>query len=162
MKARNILLLLGVIFVIAGATFGSWKFVSHRADSFCAACQRPIHEHARTVASVGGEKMSYCCPACALSEHRQSGKPVEVLTLTDQETGKHISPKQAYIVRGSDVNSCSGHSAHIGLDKRPLATQFDRCSPSMLAFASAASAARFANEHGGEVIPFEKLAAEYR
>ena len=61
----------------------------------------------------------------------------------------------------SDLNLCA--RAHVILDeaKRPHAAHFDRCSPSILAFATKEAAAAFAASHGGNVEPFNALAAAY-
>jgi hypothetical protein len=46
-------------------------------------------------------------------------------------------------------------------DKRPAEVQYDRCIPSMLAFGRRADAAKFVQEHGGQVLPFTDVAAQY-
>ena len=103
----------------------------------------------------------FCCPACALTAHDQNGKAVRVVELTDYETNAALSPDRAYVVRGSDVNPCAQSDGPVGPDKQPTVVHFDRCSPSLLAFATGQSAASFAREHGGEVFSFSDFAAAY-
>ena len=153
---------LAVTAVLAAVVYSGWRELRNRDLQNCTVCERPIHGNTRTLAAVGGKPQPYCCPACALSERRQSGKPVQVLRLTDFNSGSELSPSDAFIVRGSDVSSCSHESPGVGEDMRPLRATFDRCSPSMSAFSDRAAAERFAREHGGEVLPFSSLDSEYR
>lgn len=65
------------------------------------------------------------------------------------------------MVRGSEVNMCAQQHGPMAQDKQPTMVHFDRCSPSLLAFVGREAAARFAKEHGGEVLSFSELAASY-
>jgi hypothetical protein len=114
------------------------------------------------VALVEGERVGFCCPACALSQHQQSGAALEVVGLTDHLTGEPLAPAKAYLVRGSDVNSCSHQAAALAPDKHPVQAHYDRCSPSLLAFSSESAARGFVRDHGGHIIVFPKLAAMFR
>lgn len=111
---------------------------------------------------IGGKRGVYCCPSCALAEHRQSGKPVQVVELADYMGGPVLVPSKAFLVRDSDVNMCKRHmEAAVDSDKRPMQVHFDRCSPSILAFRDLQTARNFAAQHGGRVLPFAELAAEF-
>jgi hypothetical protein len=161
MRRTAVSVLLSVL-LLSGIAYAAWRFVHSRDARMCTACQRPIHGNSRTLALVEGQKRSYCCPACALSEHVQSGKPVEVISLTDHVTGKPVEPATAYLVYGSSHNSCTHHvQQKASSDKRPLEAHFDRCSPSILAFATRELAAAFARENGGRVLPFGELGAKF-
>ncbi len=127
----------------------------------CYACQRPIHAHSRTVGVVNGRTKLFCCPACALSEHEQEGKPIQVTELTAFLTGTKLLPTNAFVVKGSDVNMCARTHELIDADKHAADVQFDRCSPSMIAFGTRDEAAKFAREHGGEVLPFKDIVAQF-
>ena len=147
--------------VVLGLGYGGWKAWRSREARICQMCSRPIHIHTRTVGVVGNRRESYCCPACALTAHDQSGGAVKIVELADYETGSPVSPTQAVLVRGSDVNFCAQQHGPVDTDKQPTAVAFDRCSPSLLAFVNREAAARFAKEHGGEVMSFSELAAIY-
>ncbi len=127
----------------------------------CYACQRPIHAHTRTIAIERGKPTVFCCPACALSEHEQEGNPIRVTQLTAFLTGAKLSPDHAFIVEGSDTNLCARTHGLMDMDKRPADVRFDRCSPSLLAFAQRSEAVEFAREHGGEVAPFSAIVSEF-
>ncbi len=156
--------LLGVLAVIAvAAGFGYAGFRAYRGPQGeqCYACRRTVHAHSRTVAIVRGHKRVFCCPACALSEHEQEDRPIQVTELTDFLSGAKLSPKTAFIVKGSDVNTCAHKPELIDADKRAQDLQFDRCSPSLLAFGRREDAAEFARLHGGEVLTFSDIVSSY-
>jgi hypothetical protein len=139
--------------------FTMWNS-AHSSDSAeCYACSRRIHAHTRTVAFLKGHSRVFCCPACALSEHQQENTPVRITQLTSFLTGRPISPNGAYLVRGSNVNMCTTTQAIINADKRDAGMVYDRCAPSLIAFASRAEAADFARAHGGTVMPFQEAAS---
>jgi hypothetical protein len=159
MKSRSFLYVMAALLVISGLSYAGWRIVHERQTHLCAACQRHIHGESRTAALVNGKKLTYCCPACAISQQRQTGARVDVVSLTDFDRKSQIDPARAYVVRGSDVNSCSHAIAAAGMDKHPMEAHFDRCSPSLLAFADKQAAERFARQHGGQVLTYENAAA---
>jgi len=129
-----------------------------RAGELCHACQRPVHGATRTVAFHEGKRMTFCCPACAISESKQEGQTVEVLSLTDFDTGKEIPPDSALLVRGSDVNPCAEHAPPgPATDKRPMQVTYDRCAPGLLAFPNRAAAETFARNHGGTILTWKDV-----
>ena len=162
MKPKSLVALLFAVLVVGALSYSAWRFVAERETLSCRACSRPVHEHSRTVALVDGKRRFYCCPACALSERHQSGKPVDVIELTDYLSGRKLEPAGAFVVRNSDVNPCLQHQPAVFADKQPMYSQFDRCSPSILAFASKTAAEDFSRQHGGQVLRFSDLASEYQ
>ncbi len=161
MTLKPLIVVLTVVFLIAGVGYAGWKYVQEREKQVCSACHRPIHQNARTLASVGGKRIAYCCPACALTEQRQTGRGVNLVSVTDYESGNPIDPESAFLVRGSDVNACVRHTATPDPDKHPMESHFDRCSPGVLAFATKPAAESFAREHGGQVMRSTALTAMY-
>jgi hypothetical protein len=99
------------------------------------------------------------CPACALSEQAQSGSPVRVTERTEYLTGAGLSPNEAYVVRGSDMNMCARPGNSIGADRSIAGLSYDRCAPSLIAFAHGFEAFRFSRAHGGTVLPFREVQA---
>ena len=151
------------VVVILAVVLGYAGLKAFRASSEkeCYACRRLIHAHSRTVALVNGRARVFCCPACALSEHQQEGKPVKVTELTSFFTGAILAPDSAYVVKGSDVNMCATTHGITTDASRPADVQYDRCSPSLLAFAQRSEAVQFVREHGGEVLPFKEVAIAF-
>jgi hypothetical protein len=160
---RSVELSLSVFFVasIAALGYSAWHQSRNPEPEICHACRRPVHVHSRTLADVNGHRTAFCCPACALSEHTQTGASVRVRELTDYLTGTPLSPKTALLVVGSDVNPCIHSRPVIDQDKRTAPLVEDRCAPSMLAFGNRQDAQTFQRAHGGRIVPFEERAAAY-
>ena len=155
---------LGVVAAVAvavGLGYTGFKLYRGSEPEQCYACQRVVHAHMRTIAIVNGRSRVFCCPACALSEHRQEGRPIRVTELTAFLTGAKLSPNEAFVVKGSDVNMCARTQELINADKRPAALHYDRCAPSLLAFAQRSEASEFARVHGGEVLRFSEIASAF-
>lgn len=160
MNPRRTVTVLAAVLAICGMSYAAWRYAAERSHRNCRACERPVHEHSRTVGLLDGKRAHYCCPACAISESRQLGKTVKVVELTDHASGKALDPAGAWIVRDSDMNHCLRHTPAISPDKQPMQTLYDRCSPSLLAFASRREADAFARSHGGRVLAFPAMEAE--
>ena len=140
--------------------YAGWGF-RPLAGETCYACNRPVHGHSKTVALANGRSRLFCCPACALSQHEQAGKPVKITRLTAFLTGEPLSPEDAYLVQGSDMNMCTMKQTMLEADKQHAELQYDRCAPSLLAFARRDEAVQFAREHGGRVESFREIAAAF-
>ncbi len=161
MRARRRLTILAMVAVAAGLGYAGFAVYRSSQPDFCYACRRPVHAHTRTVALDCGRPRVFCCPACALSEHQQEGKPIRVTELTDFFTGEKLSPAEAFVVKGSGVNMCAPTHGPMNADKRPAGVEYDRCSPSLLAFGKQSDATEFAREHGGDVLAFRDIVSEF-
>ena len=75
--------------------------------------------------------------------------------MTDYPTGAKLSPSSAFLVKGSDVNTCVQAHSMLDADKHAAQLHYDRCLPGLLAFAREDQAKQFAREHGGQILPFE-------
>lgn len=145
---------IALFLLAAGLLYAVW---TSGATEVCAACGRHLHAQTVTAGIVDGKQEVFCCPACALTARLQSGKAVRITGLTDFDTGARISPREAYLVKGSDVNLCMRHETITGPHHETAAIVFDRCSPSIIAFASQAAAERFLARHGGAILRFTEL-----
>jgi len=123
--------------------YAGWTSFAQADAEQCYACKRPIHAHSKTVAFFDGRSRLFCCPACALSQYRQTGKPIRVTQLTAFLTGNALSPDRAYVVRGSEVNMCERTKELVDGDKRAVDVRYDRCAPSLIAFAVRGDALQF-------------------
>jgi len=161
MQRRVWFAVLVCVLAISALGYAGWKSFTHTDADQCYACKRPIHAHSRTVAIVDGRTRLFCCPACALSQREQKGTPISITRLTSFLTGKALSPDDAYVVRASNVNMCERTKELVDADKRAADLRYDRCAPSLIAFAERSDAEQFAREHGGEVMPFSQAAAAF-
>jgi NosL len=153
----------GLVIVLAfalGIGYAGWRMRSISQVEACEACGRAIHTNMRTVAFVGQKREVFCCPTCALSAGAQTHESVQFEQLADYNTGNELRPGDAFAVEGSDLVPCVRSHQMINRDGQPVPMDFDRCSPSIIAFANQTAAERFASEHGGEVARFLQLVAK--
>ena len=147
-----------ILLAIAGVlAFGGWQIFDNQRNSGCAACGRAVDGHSLTIATVDGEEQRFCCPACALSVERQSGSKVRILSLSNHSGGGSIDPSEAFVVVGSTVNHCLRTKPLVGSQKHLSHLNYDRCSPSAMAFADQKAALAFAAEFGGKVAAGSEL-----
>jgi hypothetical protein len=159
---RDSVWLAPLLVILAVSGFLSLRHVWRAsAAEACDACQRPIHDRMRAVAVFEGKREAFCCPACALTAHRQTGRAVRMVRFTDFDTQAKIPPERAFLVRDSDVNMCVREHVMIDEEKHASGAQFDRCAPSIVAFGTRGAAERFVAAHGGRVVRFQELAAAF-
>jgi hypothetical protein len=149
----TVVIWLGLVGFALGMGFFVWTIVTSSRLNVCIMCKRPVHAETKTLALINGQRTLLCCPTCALMMRDNRGDDVELLEVTDLESGEPLNPREAYVVVGSDVNYCMREDAQVGQDKQPVPKSFDRCSPSMISFRELPAAERFTAEHGGEVVP---------
>jgi len=159
-RAQRILGLCIVLALALGLGYAAWRMKSTSQVAACEVCSRAIHADMRTVALVGDRREVFCCPSCALSAGAQTHKPVRFEQLADYQTGHPLRPADAFAVKGSDVIPCVHTHQMLNRDGQPVPMEFDRCSPSIIAFADRTSAARFASEHGGQTGAFLQSVAQ--
>jgi hypothetical protein len=95
--------------------------------------------------------------ACALSYQRQSGKRVRIVSVTEHGTREMLDPAGAVFVVGSDESPCQHDMMRLGEDQSVEQIRWDRCLPSILAFASRDRAEAFRVEHGGTLRTLSEL-----
>ncbi len=150
----------GLAIVLAfalGLGYAGWRMWNPSRVTACQACGRAVQANMRTIAFIGSDQEVFCCPTCALSAGTQMHEPVRFTELADYETGHVLRPADAFAVEGSDVIPCVRSHEMLNRDGQPVPMEFDRCSPSIIAFATRASAEHFAAEHGGQVAMFLQI-----
>jgi DNA-directed RNA polymerase subunit RPC12/RpoP len=117
----------------------------------CSICQRPLHpaQVFFVVSEKKGERRA-CCPRCGLRFVIESnGKPSKA---TDFSNGKLIDADAAIYLEGSDLMQCCA-SATMRADSGMICEMhYDRCLPSLVAFANLENARVYQQEYGGRLI----------
>ena len=141
------------IVVLAGA----WYLTFRRPPEYCQLSGRLIHPHMLTTVRVDGKKLYACCARCALTYALQTGKHVEIVSVTDYVSGRKIDAGKAYFVNGSRIAPCSSPALQREEGGTPSVRMFDRCSPSLIAFARQDQARAFMGENGGTLTTLNEL-----
>ena len=150
MNDRNWLLGSIILAVVAAVTGGAW-YVLQKPPGICELSGRPIHDNMRTVVRIGGRKIHTCCPRCPLTLARQTGETVEFLRVTDYATSRPLDPAQAFFVNESRVQVCYAPRIKLDEARAPYRKMFDRCEPSLIAFARMEDARAFMAVNGGSL-----------
>lgn len=161
MQRRRILLIVLVMVLGlsgAGAAARLWQWWMAPPHGYCPICQRHQHGDSGVKLEVKGEGViEACCLSCGLSYGRQISKAVTIISVTNHETGKPLAPANATFVVGSDVSSCTHDARQLRVEGEALPVQWDRCLPSVLAFAGRESAEAFQRQHDGTMRSFQEL-----
>lgn len=137
--------------------YAGWTIYRESRTEYCEFSARPVHAMTKAVALLDGEKKIFCCPTCAVTARAQGGQALQFLELTDYETGKTLAPADAFLVRGSEVNLCVTQHMLEEPNKQAAPMDFDRCMPSIVAFARREAAEQFLQEHGGTLLSLQQL-----
>lgn len=148
-------LMLVVLGVAAGAS------ACRHEPGRCAICYMVIPiETAAAVRTDDGVVRKVCDPRCALTFQEQTSRGVALVSVTDYESRRVVEPRGMVFVTGSDT----ALDAHSGAVRTPdgdaMYLHWHRCLPSVIAFSSRDSAARFQQQHGGRVVTFAELGFE--
>ena len=161
MQSRRIRLIVLVLAMgLAGAVAGPrlWQWWMAPPRGYCPICHRHEHADSGVKLEVKGEGViEVCCLGCGFSYGRQTSKPVTIVSVTNHETGKPLAPADAIFVVGSDVSPCTHDAPQLRIDGETVPVQWDRCLPSILAFAARAPADAFQRQHGGTLRSFQEL-----
>jgi hypothetical protein len=139
-------------FVLVGLAVGGYWLVRKTEPESCSICQREIHPQSRAVIEANGKREATCCARCALTFAKQAHTSIRLVQVTDYNTLKPLAPDQAYFVEGSRLVLCESHKPMLDQTRHPFIRVFDRCEPSLYAFARREDAEAFARDNDGTVV----------
>ena len=158
MRRRSLVLSILATFAALGIGYARRQGQAPKACDFC---QRAMCEGtAYTVYLSFGRTKHACCPRCGALYEKQHPGSVQRTTVRDFATDYDIHAEDATYVEGSDFSHCKvGMLAH-DQEGSTFTVCYDRCTPSVVAFAARRSAVEFEAAHGGKLISFEELLRE--
>jgi hypothetical protein len=105
-----------------------------------------------------GGSQETCCPRCGSHAVAEAGeRHVARLLARDFATGHIIDARTARYVEGSDLEHCAAARESRSASDCCRVLEYDRCLPSLVAFATDEQAAGFLKQHGGRLRRFEDL-----
>jgi hypothetical protein len=130
-------------------------------SKMCAVCAREeCGNLSFRIQFASGEAVETCCPRCGIQYLKTEQRAVAALEVRDFESARAVDARSAWYVVGSDVMPCKDmHASKPTRDEQGccIRTTYDRCVPSVLAFAGREQAAAFAGRHGGDLSTFDEL-----
>ncbi|MBI4518080.1 MAG: hypothetical protein HY699_19930 [Deltaproteobacteria bacterium] len=161
MQSRGVWLIGALL--VAGVTAGvavplAWRWWTASPRGYCPVCRRHEHKESLVKFQAEGERVTeVCCLSCALTYGRQTSKAVTILSVTDHDSGKPLDPDGVTFVVGSNVSPCTHDAEQLRMEGETVPVHWDRCMPSILAFASQEAAGGFQRRHGGALRGLEEL-----
>ncbi len=107
-----------------------------------------------------GRTVETCCPRCALhylKNHQMTARQMEA---TDFATGHWVEASHAVFVSDSDVHPCTTLEAQRDAQGCCMLKTYDRCLPSLVAFAEKTDALAFQKSHGGQILAFQQISTK--
>ncbi len=121
----------------------------------CEVCKRVIHtETSFRIARPDGSMRAVCCPRCGLTAVIHHGG--RALDAVDFSTKKRIAAAEAIYLEGSDIMECCTNTGFRSDEGAYQKMEYDRCMPSLLAFARREDAEVVRQKHGGNILSFEE------
>jgi hypothetical protein len=102
------------------------------------------------VVSENGRERRTCCPRCGLRFVIESGATPSQATAFSN--GKLIGAETAFYLEGSDLMLCCASTTMRTDSGMICEMHYDRCMPSLVAFANVKEAQTCQQEHGGHLI----------
>ena len=144
---------LAVICVAALAGYYVWTGRLAGGKPLCEVCRRVIHmETSFRIAQANGAVQVTCCPRCGLTSVIKNGG--KVLDAVDYSSRKRIAAAEAVYLEGSDIMECCSAAGFRSDEGSYHEIDYDRCMPSLLAFARREDAETVRQKHGGTIIGF--------
>lgn len=149
--------LVGLVVICVAALLGYFVWAGKIAGGkpVCGVCKRVIHtETSFKIVQSDGSMKATCCPRCGLTAIIQNGG--RATEAVDFSSKKRIGAAEAIYLEGSDIMECctdTGFRADEGAYQK---MEYDRCMPSLLAFARREDAETVRQKHGGQIISFEE------
>ena len=132
-----------------------------RSPRVCAVCQREqCKGMAFRMTLENGKVVETCCPRCAMHYLETNHQKARTMEATDFATGRWLNAADAVYVSDSDVHPCAQMQSMRDPQGCCLLKTYDRCSPSLVAFASKDQAATFQKSHGGQMVGFQAVLAK--
>lgn len=156
MKLRESLITGVALAAIALVSVLAYRHEVRPEEEFCKLCSRPLHAAVTYELDLkDGTHERTCCPRCAM--HYQVSRPewVDRGWATDLGSGKKIAADSAFYVEGGDVEYCTVGKHLVRKEPASVAERdFDRCLPTLVAFATRDEAEAYRSQHGGRVVDF--------
>jgi hypothetical protein len=146
--------------LVGAAAMGWWYVLYNRPPEFCEISGRTIHSKMLTRVRINGQHFYACCPRCPLRLAGQTKQRAELVEVTDFVSGRRLGADAAYYVSGSTMEMCSAPRMKLDEARTPYVRLFDRCGPSLVAFADENKAREFMEQYGGGLKRIDELIEE--
>jgi hypothetical protein len=148
---------------IAGAGLGVYRWQASHSPALCQVCDRVVPKQTAYRIEMADGTLKACCPACAMHFLLHHPGTVRESWASDFGSGRLILASSAFYDEGGDTQYCTAH--HPGVERGPQGVStrvFDRCLPTLVAFATKDDAERYRQQHGGRVVDYAQALESLR
>ncbi|HXH49685.1 MAG TPA: nitrous oxide reductase accessory protein NosL [Terriglobia bacterium] len=163
MRGKRLSITLLMIALAIGAAWLIHRLETPKQPAVCEICGRGIMKQVEFQIETSHGTIYACCPGCALHHIINNPEEARKELATDFDSGRLIPARSAYYDMGGDVQYCTRHDP--ALHRMPSGVEmrvYDRCLPTLVAFASKDDAEAYRQQHGGRVVTFDQALEEAR
>ena len=157
MRAKRVLVTLAAVVAIVAVGLVAYHWGISKGPALCQMCSRNIPKQtAFRMATTHGTVMA-CCPRCAMHHIISHPGLVRRAWATDFDSGRMIPAQSAFYDEGGNVQYCTAHESPV--ERTPTGVEvrtYDRCLPTLVAFATQDKAEAYRQQHGGRVVTYNE------
>jgi hypothetical protein len=158
MRGKRLSMTVLMVALAIGAGFLIHRWEIPKQPAVCEICGRGIMRQVEFRIETAHGTLYACCPGCAM--HHIINHPGEARKelATDFKSGRLIPARSAYYDMGGNVQYCTRHDPSLqrmpgkGVEMRV----YDRCLPTLVAFATRNDAEVYREKHGGRVLTYNE------
>ena len=164
MRAKPILVSMAAILAIVGVALLAYHWEApRRRPALCQVCGRTIPKQTDYRMETVHGNVEACCPRCAMHDMVDHPGTVRRAWATDFDSGRMICAAAAYYDEGGDAQYCTlGHEAVERETEGVRERVYDRCLPTLVAFATRDEAETYRQQHGGRVLTYAEAVESVR
>jgi hypothetical protein len=162
-KAKPILVTVAALAAIVAVSLIAYRWEAPERPALCQVCGRVISKQTAFRMDTSDQTIDACCPACAIHYMLHHPGAVRQALATDFGSGRLIPASSAYYDEGGDVQYCTLHNPPVERGPQGVSVRvYDRCLPTLVAFASRDDADAYRQKHGGRVVTYDEALATIR
>jgi hypothetical protein len=163
MKAKPVLITLIALAALVCGALVVYRWVGPQRPALCQVCDRVISKQTAFRVDTSSRAVRACCPACAMHYMLHHPDEVRKAWATDFNSGRAIPATSAYYDEGGDVQYCTRHKPPVERGTEGVSQRvYDRCLPTLVAFATRDEAEAYRQKHGGHVVTYDEALASLR
>lgn len=150
-----------VVAILVGAVV--LRYEAERSNQICQVCKRPVHAGMGYRLVLADGSKTACCPRCGMHFDLLHPGTVRQALAKDFYTGVEIPSEKASYVEGGNEQYCS-HVQPMERKQPESSAElaYDRCTPTLVAFATEAGAQKYQREHGGRLLNYSQARESVR
>jgi hypothetical protein len=148
---------------MVGISVAAYRWEARQGPAICQICGRDIPEQTAYRLQTSEGTIRACCPSCAMHYMLHHPNTVRQAWASDFVSGRMIPAGTAYYDEGGDVQYCTASNAPIEREPQGIRVRvYDRCLPTLVAFASRDEAESYRRKHGGRILTYNEALESVR